>query len=163
MTPAIAVFVAITLTISAACIGVRVRVFWRNRAARNRQIWYAAKAAAEHDPGRRAAWQILARLDADAEHTGPRLRLAVAVFPRPALLLAAVPRPDCGDCHGEGGWAEDYGHPETGEWDGEQHVVCACWDPGRSRTLLPLPLWVGRWLRRREPDPEWPLSSEPPF
>jgi hypothetical protein len=132
VSPAVAFFVAVTLAVSAVCIAVRVAAWWRARAACNRAAWYAAQAAAERNPGRRAAWRLLARLDAEVEQPARR-RLAVAVFPRPALVFADTPRPDCEACHGVGGW-------DAGDMD----AVCPCWDPAREVRLVPLPLWLGR-------------------
>jgi hypothetical protein len=142
MSPAVAFFVAVTLAVSAVCIAVRVAAFWRARAARNRAAWYEQRAAAERDPGRRAAWRLLALLDDEVEQPQQRRRLAVAVFPLPAVVLAEHPRPECPACHGAGGWDA-----------GEMEAVCPCWDPEREVRLLPLPLWVGRRMRRREPAP----------
>lgn len=133
MSPAVALFVAVTLGVSAVCIAVRVAAFWRGRAARNRQLWYEAQVAAERDPGRRAAWRLLARLDDEVEQPQQHRRLGVAVFPLPAVVLAEHPRGDCEACHGVGGWDE-----------GEMEAVCPCWDPAREVRLLPLPLWLGR-------------------
>jgi hypothetical protein len=139
MSPAVAAFVAVVLGISAVCIGIRITAAWRSRAARHRAVWYEAQAAAERDPGRRAAWRLLARLDDEVEQR-PRRRLAVVVFPLPALVVADTPRPECPACHGAGGWDE-----------GDMEAICPCWDPERERRLLRLPLWFGRrmWLTDR--------------
>ncbi|WP_197357549.1 hypothetical protein, partial [Streptomyces clavuligerus] len=75
-----------------------------------------------------------------------------------------TPAPDCADCHGDGGWAYDYGD-ETG-YAGTNWTTCPCWDAGYRRTLLRLPR-PPRWLRRRtgHPDPWAPggYSNKPPF
>ncbi|MEV7926466.1 hypothetical protein [Kitasatospora sp. NPDC088779] len=89
-----------------------------------------------------------------------RLRLRYATWPHPEIQLIDTPDPACPDCEGEGGWTRDYGHPETGEYDGTDTHYCACWDPARVRRLLPVPRWIARrWLGWTEPV----YSAEPPF
>lgn len=91
-----------------------------------------------------------------------RLRIQVATWPRRALILTDTPRPDCSDCDGVGGIEHEYGHPETGEYDGSRWEPCHCWNETRRWTLLPLPARP-RWLRRhRTPVDPW-ASNEPPF
>ncbi|WP_181768512.1 hypothetical protein [Streptomyces albidus (ex Kaewkla and Franco 2022)] len=85
-----------------------------------------------------------------------RLRIHRQSWPRPALILTDTPRPGCWACDGDGGHPRDYGHPETGEYDGTHWDPCPCWDNRRTWTLLPLPR-----LRRRRNSPGY--SSEPPF
>ncbi len=99
-----------------------------------------------------------------------RVRLRWTTWPRPAVVLADTPRPSCPDCRGHGGWDEPYGDPETGEYAGEHSITCTCWDPDRSRTLLPVP-WplvrlTRRLVRRLRPRRNgWGdgFSDEPPF
>ncbi|MEK2475544.1 hypothetical protein [Streptomyces noursei] len=95
-----------------------------------------------------------------------RLRIQVAHWPRPSLVLTDTPRPDCRDCHGDGGIEREYGHPETGEYDGSDWEPCHCWSENRRWFLMPLPRRP-RWLRRRDAgrDPWGPsgYSNEPPF
>ncbi|WP_432107908.1 hypothetical protein [Streptomyces sp. AA1529] len=68
------------------------------------------------------------------------MRMRIRYNPcRPALLLTDTPRPDCRACHGQGGHNHDYGHPETGEYEGTEWEPCPCWDDTRTHTLLPLP------------------------
>lgn len=83
----------------------------------------------------------------------PRLRIRLTDWPRRALILTDTPRPGCPHCHGHGGWSRDYGHPETGEYDGTEWDPCGCWDDTRRVLLLPLP--------RRTPPGGY--SNEPPF
>ncbi|WLW58488.1 hypothetical protein [Streptomyces sp. YU58] len=83
----------------------------------------------------------------------PRLRLAIVGYPRRALVLTDTPRPRCPVCRGAGGIARDYGHPETGEYDGTDWEPCTCWNEDRRWLLLPLP--------RRTPPGGY--SNEPPF
>jgi hypothetical protein len=88
-----------------------------------------------------------------------RWRLVRRTWPRRGLYLADTPRPTCPDCQGEGGWQRDYGHPETGEYDGTEDVLCACWDAELAVRLVPLPARP-LWLRRRQ----WSGYSDwPPF
>jgi hypothetical protein len=84
-----------------------------------------------------------------------RLRLKVIGCPRRALALTDTPRPDCPRCQGAGGIRHDYGHPETGEYEGTDYESCRCWTAW-AMPLLPLP----RWLRRTPPGG---YSDEPPF
>ncbi|MDN3293512.1 hypothetical protein QWM81_05545 [Streptomyces ficellus] len=94
----------------------------------------------------------------------PRLRIRHVIWPRRALILADTPRPDCWACGGEGGHNRDYGHPETGEYEGTNWEPCPCWDEQRRWTVLPLPR-LPRLRRRTIPDP-WATSDhsdEPPF
>ncbi|MHB9860314.1 hypothetical protein [Streptomyces sp. YIM S03343] len=95
-----------------------------------------------------------------------RLRIQVAHCPHRALVLTDTPRPDCDNCQGEGGTARDYGHPETGEYDGTDYEICDCWNDSRRWTLLPLPR-MSRWLHRhgsdRSPWTHGGYSDEPPF
>ncbi|GAA3371145.1 hypothetical protein GCM10020367_20630 [Streptomyces sannanensis] len=91
-----------------------------------------------------------------------RLRLRIATadslhgrWDRPALVLTDTPRPACTQCRGEGGWNEDHGHPETGEYDGTEWIICPCWEPNVTWRVLPLP--------HRSRRPSWPVSDEPPF
>lgn len=83
-----------------------------------------------------------------------RLRLKVIGCPRRALALMDTPRPDCPNCQGAGGITHDYGHPETGEYEGTYYEPCSCWTQW-AVSLLPLP----RWTRRTLPG----YSDEPPF
>ncbi|NUK82790.1 hypothetical protein HRW23_36720, partial [Streptomyces lunaelactis] len=80
-------------------------------------------------------------------HLRLRLRIAGIGAGRRALVLTNTPRPTCTTCHGDGGWSEDYGHPETGEYEGTHDVLCDCWTD-RRWVLLPLPRRP-RVLRRR--------------
>ncbi|MER7847314.1 hypothetical protein ABTZ03_25585 [Kitasatospora sp. NPDC096077] len=90
-----------------------------------------------------------------------RLRLQYNPWPRPALHLADTPNPKCPLCQGAGGWADDYGDYDTGEYAGTEYVTCGCWNPDRTRRLLPVPHWIAhRWLD--QPD-ESAYSTEPPF
>ncbi|MGW3042479.1 hypothetical protein ACWC9T_21130 [Kitasatospora sp. NPDC001159] len=83
-----------------------------------------------------------------------RLRLRYTTWPRPAIHLTDTPNPKCFDCDGIGSWAE-----ET-EYEGPEYIHCGCWDPGRTRHLLPVPRWIARrWLGWAEPV----YSAEPPF
>ncbi len=83
-----------------------------------------------------------------------RLRLRVLGCPRRSLALSDTPLPDCPDCQGVGGFAHDYGHPETGEYAGTHWEPCPCWTQW-AVILLPLPRWP-----RRTPTG---YSDEPPF
>ncbi|MDF3288491.1 hypothetical protein [Streptomyces silvisoli] len=86
----------------------------------------------------------------------PRLRVQRTIWPRPALVLTDTPRPDCRECHRQGGTEHDYGDPETGEYAGWTHWRCV---------LLPLPR-LPRWLRRGDGRDPWATggySDEPPF
>lgn len=87
----------------------------------------------------------------------PRLRIQRTTWPRHALVFTDTPRPDCSQCEGDGGTARDYGHPETGEYDGTDWEPCTCWDVNRRWVVLPLPR--PRWWRRRGDS----YSDEPPF
>ncbi|MFI1029257.1 hypothetical protein [Streptomyces sp. NPDC020951] len=93
-----------------------------------------------------------------------RLRIRLLGWPRRALVLTDTPRPDCPRCEGEGGTAYDYGHPETGEYEGTEWDPCPCWNEERRLTLLPLP-GRPRWLRWRVLNSWGPsrYSDEPPF
>ena len=91
----------------------------------------------------------------------PRWRLRYRTWPRPALYLTDTPRPGCPDCHGDGGWEEDYAD-QDGDYGGTEGVLCACWDPARMRALLRLPHRVLRLLRRLRRPPGG-YSDEPPF
>ncbi|MEW2319505.1 hypothetical protein AB0906_29880 [Streptomyces bauhiniae] len=88
-----------------------------------------------------------------------RLRLRVIGCPRRALALLDAARPDCPDCHGEGGIEQDYGD-ETGEYAGTHWYRCDCSTPW-CVVLLPLPR-LPRPLRRRAAYRD-PWSVEPPF
>ncbi|WP_033331858.1 MULTISPECIES: hypothetical protein [Streptomyces] len=89
-----------------------------------------------------------------------RLRLQYAESPRPVIELTDTPNPKCSACEGIGGWTEDYGDYDTGEYAGTETVHCTCWDPWRIRRLLPVPRWLARrWLGWTEPV----YSAEPPF
>ncbi|GAA2364835.1 hypothetical protein [Streptomyces carpaticus] len=88
-----------------------------------------------------------------------RLRTIRTDRGRRALVLTDTPRPTCRTCRGEGGWSEDYGHPETGEYEGTHDVLCDCWKSTRRWVLLPLPRRP-RALRRRDTTG---YSNEPPF
>ncbi|MYV51811.1 hypothetical protein [Streptomyces sp. SID3212] len=94
-----------------------------------------------------------------------RLRIKVIDWPRRALALTDAPRPDCRDCDGVGGIPHDYGHPETGEYEGTEWETCHCWTEWHM-VLLPLPRRP-RWLRRRhsgrDPWGTGGYSDEPPF
>ncbi|OAR26015.1 hypothetical protein A8W25_11020 [Streptomyces sp. ERV7] len=84
-----------------------------------------------------------------------RLRIQVAHWLRRSLVLTDTPRPHCRNCDGVGGIPHDYGHPETGEYDGIDWEPCDCWTQWRT-VLLPLPYRQRRTL----PDS---YSDEPPF
>jgi hypothetical protein len=88
--------------------------------------------------------------------TLPRLRLHRTTWPRHALVLADTPRPNCPQCAGDGGTARDYGHPDTGEYDGTAWEPCTCWNENRRWVVLPLPR--PRWRRGRND-----YRTEPPF
>lgn len=77
-----------------------------------------------------------------------RLRLRYLDWPQPALVLVDTPRPGCTQCRGEGGHTEAYGHPDTGEYDGEDFIPCGCWRPyDEPRLTVRVPLWIAhRWL-----------------
>ncbi|NED15788.1 hypothetical protein [Streptomyces sp. SID9124] len=91
-----------------------------------------------------------------------RLRFQVRTWPRRALVLTDTPRPDCRICDGFGGIEHEYGHPETGEYDGSHWEPCPCWNEQRAWSLLPLPNRP-RWLRRNDPFTDPWASNEPPF
>ncbi|WP_329614476.1 hypothetical protein OG244_16000 [Streptomyces brevispora] len=91
-----------------------------------------------------------------------RLRFQIATWPRRALVLTDTPRPDCHICDGVGGIEHEYGHPETGEYDGSDWEPCPCWNGQRAWTLLPLPIRP-RWLYRHRAEPDPWASNEPPF
>ncbi|WP_030751649.1 hypothetical protein [Streptomyces sp. NRRL F-5135] len=91
-----------------------------------------------------------------------RLRLRLIDWPatgrrRRTLVLTDTPRPNCPVCHGAGGVEHEYGHPETGEYEGSDWEPCLCWTGYRPRILLPLP------LPRRRRTPPGGYSDEPPF
>lgn len=90
-----------------------------------------------------------------------RLRIQIATWPRRALILTDTPHPDCHICKGYGGIEQEYGHPETGEYDGSDWEPCTCWDETRRWTLTPLPDRP-QWLRRHR-TPVDPWANEPPF
>lgn len=77
-----------------------------------------------------------------------RWRIRYTTWPRPALILTDTPRPDCRDCDGTG--EIEAGTPDREEPD---YWPCNCWDPARTRILLPLPRRLDRT----------PYSTEPPF
>jgi hypothetical protein len=81
---------------------------------------------------------------------------------RRALVLTDTPRPDCPDCHGEGGHAYDYGD-HTGEYAGTEWDPCPCWDETRRWTLLRLPRIPRRHRTERDPWGANGYSDEPPF
>ncbi|MFJ9697394.1 hypothetical protein [Kitasatospora sp. NPDC101183] len=88
-----------------------------------------------------------------------RPRLRYTTYPRPSIRLTDTPNPKCPSCQGAGGWDQDYGD-ENGEYGGTETYYCLCWNPDRSRNLLPVPHWIARrWLGWTEPV----YSSEPPF
>jgi hypothetical protein len=89
----------------------------------------------------------------------PRLRIRYSPC-RPGLILTDTPRPNCWNCGGNGGHLRDYGHPETGEYEGTDWEPCPCWDDHRAWTVLPLPWTLPRLLRRK---PRGGYSNEPPF
>ncbi|MFF7454773.1 hypothetical protein [Kitasatospora sp. NPDC008115] len=89
-----------------------------------------------------------------------RMRLRFNVWPDPVIELTDTPNPKCRTCKGEGGWDYDYGHPETGEYDGTDTEYCACWDPDHVRRLLPVPRLLARLLFGWAPPV---YSEEPPF
>ncbi|MFJ7422705.1 hypothetical protein ACIQXD_29500 [Streptomyces uncialis] len=105
-------------------------------------------------------WQLLptVKRTADPDRKRSRLRLRTAHHDRRMLVLTDTARPSCTTCRGEGGWEHDYGHPETGEYDGTDWAYCACWQPHRTWRLLRLP----RSPRRRRPQEDG-FSDEPPF
>ncbi len=83
-----------------------------------------------------------------------RIRLRVLGCPRRTLALIDTARPACPNCRGTGGIAHDYGHPETGEYEGTHWEPCPCstlW----ALPLLPLPACLRRTPRG--------YSNEPPF
>lgn len=55
-----------------------------------------------------------------------RIRLKALGCPRRTLSLIDTARPDCPNCRGTGGIAHDYGHPETGEYEGTRWEPCLC-------------------------------------
>ncbi|XUL89997.1 hypothetical protein ACQ86D_27950 [Streptomyces galilaeus] len=83
---------------------------------------------------------------------GHRIRLRLTSWPRHGLELTDTPRPRCTECHGQGGWNEDYADAD-GDYGGTNWVICGCWKLEHHLFLLPLP-------RRR---PRGPFSDEPPF
>ncbi|MEW1831218.1 hypothetical protein [Streptomyces sp. NPDC088196] len=83
-----------------------------------------------------------------------RLRFRVVCGTLRNLALIDTPDPRCPECRGAGGTAYDYGHPETGEYEGTVYEPCPC-STRWALPLLPLP----RRLRRVPPG----YSSEPPF
>ncbi|MGY0018673.1 hypothetical protein ACVHNB_06760 [Streptomyces sp. YJ-C3] len=86
-----------------------------------------------------------------------RLRIERTSWPRPALILTDTPNPNCPECKGDGGFEQDYGDYETGEYAGTSYWPCTCWNDTRRWLLLPLP-------RRRPTGPNRdPWSNEPPF
>lgn len=96
----------------------------------------------------------------------PRIRFDRDRWPRPAVILTDTPHPHCPECFGAGGFEEDYGHHETGEYEGTHSYPCPCWNENHHWTLLPLP----RRLRRNRWSPDtdpWATpggySDEPPF
>ncbi|WP_331726560.1 hypothetical protein OG592_44085 (plasmid) [Streptomyces avidinii] len=54
---------------------------------------------------------------------------------RHRIEITARPRPNCPDCHGEGGWWTGGAFPEM--------EVCGCWAHRRAIRirLLPIPAW----------------------
>ncbi|MCX4669980.1 hypothetical protein OG453_25375 [Streptomyces sp. NBC_01381] len=95
-----------------------------------------------------------------------RLRIQHATWPHPALILTDTPRPNCRECEGIGGIEHDYGHPETGEYDGTDWEPCSCWNEQRSWLLLPLPRRRLRLPRRGRSTDPWAAngySDEPPI
>ncbi|MFF8657805.1 hypothetical protein [Streptomyces huasconensis] len=87
-----------------------------------------------------------------------RLRIQRTTWPRPALVLTDTPDPNCPECEGDGGFEQDYGDSETGEYAGTDWWPCTCWNESRRWLLLPLP-------HRRPAGPyrdPW-ASDEPPF
>ncbi|MFI9081170.1 hypothetical protein ACIGW8_32670 [Streptomyces sioyaensis] len=93
-----------------------------------------------------------------------RLRIQRATWPRPALILTDTPDPACRYCEGIGGTEHEYGHPETGEYDGSWWEACECWNQDRRWVLLPLPRLPRRWHRTgRDPWAASGFSDEPPF
>ncbi|MHC0431492.1 hypothetical protein ACX6XY_15040 [Streptomyces sp. O3] len=92
----------------------------------------------------------------------PRLRIQRATWPRPALILTDTPRPDCAACEGVGGFEQDYGDYETGEYAGTDWWPCSCWNENRRWLLLPLPRRPRR-LHRTHPAPDPWATNEPPF
>jgi hypothetical protein len=92
-----------------------------------------------------------------------RLRFEVRGWDRPVAVLVDTPRPGCPECEGVGGHVEEYGHPETGEYDGEDHIPCGCWRSAEGPLLtVPVPRWAARaWLGWTPPQGGW--SEETPF
>ncbi|MFD8483208.1 hypothetical protein [Kitasatospora sp. NPDC059673] len=89
-----------------------------------------------------------------------RLRLRYEGDHRPRLVLTDTPDPKCPECHGIGGWAEDYGDHDTGEYAGTHYYRCTCWNPDHPTRPVPLPRWAARLLFGwTEPS----YSDEPPF
>ncbi|MFB7081245.1 hypothetical protein [Streptomyces sp. NPDC056308] len=112
-------------------------------------------------------WQLLPfpKRIGDTQRRRSRLRLRIAsghgphdFTNGPTLVLTDSPRPTCAECRGEGGWEQDYGDHETGEYAGTEWVTCDCWQPRHFWHLIPLPHL--RALRRRPRDG---FSDEPPF
>ncbi|MEU7020953.1 hypothetical protein ABZ990_09915 [Streptomyces sp. NPDC046203] len=71
-----------------------------------------------------------------------RLRIRRTDWPRPAVILADTPRPDCPDCQGYGGHTRRFGDPYGdgfSEYGGPVWESCPCWDENRRWTVLPLP------------------------
>ncbi|MFD4907514.1 hypothetical protein [Kitasatospora purpeofusca] len=89
-----------------------------------------------------------------------RMRLRFNPWPRPTIELTDTPDPKCQVCDGYGGWPEDYGHPETGEYAGTEWWDCTCWNAYRVRRLLRLPGWLAHLLFGWT-SPTY--STEPPF
>lgn len=92
-----------------------------------------------------------------------RLRLRIHTYPRPAIVLANSPHPNCPDCKGDGGWTFDYAGPD-GEYGGTDEEACGCWEPDFRRTVLPIPrrlyYWRAHVRNRRNVDP-WGGDSGP--
>ncbi|MFF7994201.1 hypothetical protein ACFZDG_31025 [Kitasatospora xanthocidica] len=90
-----------------------------------------------------------------------RLRPHYVTWPRPAIHLTDTPNPRCPLCEGAGGWTEDYGDYDTGEYAGTEYIHCDCWNPDHTRRLLPVPHWIARRLDHTTQNAGY--STEPPF
>ncbi|MFD9692007.1 hypothetical protein ACFWXO_40300 [Kitasatospora sp. NPDC059088] len=88
-----------------------------------------------------------------------RLRVTCYLWPDPVIYLVETPRPKCPQCGGAGWWTDDY-DDEVGECENAEYVNCGCWNPDRTRRLLPVPRWIARrWLGWTPPD----YATEAPF
>ncbi len=65
--------------------------------------------------------------------------------------------------HSSGGWAEDYGDYDTGEYAGTEDVVCGCWDDQLLSAAWRVPRWIARRFLGWTPPGAAGYSTEPPF